>query len=82
MVNENLDQVTMFPNPASSHVNFSIRETMGDYTIRVFDKLGRLVSETRNKNCIDVSDITAGIYFVMITTQTETTAAKALVITK
>ncbi len=69
-----LDAITLFPNPATDQaiLNFS-SDSNKDMSIEVSDIMGRIVSTTPiaaseglNSIVLNVSDLTAGIYFVRI----------------
>lgn len=61
---------TLFPNPTSTIINFTMNATDVNTTISVYDMLGRQVitqlSETTREQSIDVSQLTTGVYFVSV----------------
>lgn len=61
---------TLFPNPASTIINFTMNATDIHTTISVYDILGRQVitqhTETSREQSIDVSQLTTGVYFVSV----------------
>lgn len=66
----------VFPNPAHDVVTISVNiEKAGQRTLQIFDTQGRLVLEKRteqlgnNKIDLDVSNWTAGIYFIKLTNE-------------
>jgi hypothetical protein len=64
---EPVQQVQMFPNPASEYVQ--ITGVNDEFTVRIFDMTGRQVSETRNENLVDISEFTPGLYIVDVRDQ-------------
>lgn len=50
---------SVFPNPSSGVLNFSVK---GDYTI--MDMSGRQLKTVTNKNTLDVTDLSGGVYIV------------------
>ena len=71
------EKVNLYPNPASKEVNFEF-STMekGEYTLSIFDVLGKKVYQDRidvkediYKKTIDIMDLRKGIYFVKIENQ-------------
>ncbi|MEP0265891.1 FG-GAP-like repeat-containing protein [Dokdonia sp.] len=61
---------TLFPNPTSTVINFTMNSTTDVSTMYVYDIVGRQVltqnpSATRDQS-IDVSQLTAGVYFVSV----------------
>ncbi len=70
MVNDgNLaDQVSFYPNPASTHVIISFSGTQ-PYTIQVFNSAGQLMKVVTNNvlsKTLNVSDLPTGVYFIQI----------------
>lgn len=61
---------TLFPNPTSTIINFTMNDADVNTTISVYDMLGRNVitqlSETTREQSIDVSQLTTGVYFVSV----------------
>jgi hypothetical protein len=60
--------VTIFPNPSSGIFNFddaAIRN--GNYEVRVYDAVGKLIISQKDQSGIDLSNYTNGIYFINIT---------------
>jgi len=60
---------SLFPNPASSQLNFSFPET-GNYFLTIKNVLGETIlvkSVSEKEFSVDVKDFPAGIYFVTVT---------------
>ncbi|MCW3084426.1 MAG: hypothetical protein JWP12_1792 [Bacteroidetes bacterium] len=60
--------ITIFPNPSTGVFNFddaAIRN--GNYEVRVYDAVGKLIISQKDQNGIDLSNYTNGIYFINIT---------------
>ncbi|MEM6697170.1 MAG: 3-coathanger stack domain-containing protein, partial [Bacteroidota bacterium] len=59
-------EVSVFPIPASTHLNYNVKEMEAVEVIYLFDMLGRLVREERNLNGrIDIADLPHGQYALM-----------------
>ncbi len=54
----------VFPNPTTGRVN--LENLDGDNSIEVFDLRGSLLYKTKNKNTIDLSFLSKGMYFVKV----------------
>ena len=79
-VNENrlADQISMYPNPASSKVNLNIPEGA---EMQVFNLLGKVVEVRKNMKAheiLDVSHLQNGLYFVQLTHNGETHTERLL----
>ena len=79
------DAVQIFPNPASDYFNIKNLKG-GDYTITVYDMLGKVVKTFENKNVIEnemvtipVKGISTGEYIVNIASGTSSTSLHLLV---
>jgi len=66
--NESL--VSIFPNPSYDVINFDFGKINSDYTIRVYDQLGRMVATFENQNdvifSLEKNRIGEGVFFVNI----------------
>lgn len=69
-----LEHIAMFPNPTRDFVTINTAVK----SIVVYNVLGQLVLETA-RNMFSVADVEAGIYFVVITTQTGAATRKLAV---
>jgi len=67
--NENNNNVQIYPNPTSGIINLQVNENFTN--ISVTDVFGREVYKTINKNLIDISFLSNGIYFLKIKTNNE-----------
>lgn len=72
----------MHPNPAETILNLNSEATIN--TIRLYDVMGKSILEVQNLDSntktIDVSELSNGIYFVEITTDSNAKTTKKLVI--
>ncbi len=59
-------QIVVYPNPANNQVTISSDEEIK--IIRLYYLDGRLISEYKNENTVDVSFLTEGMYFVEVET--------------
>ncbi|MDX1348866.1 MAG: T9SS type A sorting domain-containing protein [Putridiphycobacter sp.] len=70
----------VFPNPADKSVN--INTTAGTESVKVYNTVGKLIREINNPKQIeqiDVSDLSAGVYFVSATVNGQTKTEKLLI---
>jgi hypothetical protein len=68
-IDEAVSHVKMFPNPASNRVTIESDQVILK-EVKIVDMMGKMVYQSgidQNRLFIDVSDLTAGIYFVQIT---------------
>jgi type IX secretion system substrate protein/PKD domain-containing protein len=54
------------PNPANNYISISLPVEKWDYQIEIFNAPGETIIKTRNKNTIDVSLFSKGIYFIKV----------------
>ncbi len=61
--------ITVYPNPTTRQVNIQIPKQFGQTkTLEVFDFVGQLqLSKTDNFSEIDISSLTSGLYFIVVT---------------
>ena len=65
LLEENNNDLQIFPNPASN--SFNISGMIGSYTIQILDVLGKQLqtfSNAEQNMKIDISNVTTGLYFV------------------
>jgi len=75
------EEIFLFPNPASSQLNFSLPEA-GNYLLTIKNTLGETIlikSVTEKEYSVDVKYFPAGIYFVTVTDEKKNTVAKKFV---
>ena len=84
---EDLGNITMYPNPASSEVFVNLKNVgQGDISITLFNSLGQrlqVISEAemagKTQGVLNVSNYATGIYFVKIKSGKNTTTKKLIV---
>ncbi|WP_026452619.1 T9SS type A sorting domain-containing protein [Aequorivita capsosiphonis] len=64
----------IYPNPTSDYLN--IRTQSNDFTFRIYNALGQKTNTTKVENEIDVSNLSNGIYFIRIESETGSTTKK------
>ncbi|MBN8682080.1 MAG: zinc-dependent metalloprotease [Chitinophagales bacterium] len=83
--NKKFKDFAVYPNPAKGEINIAYSNTVGgDYSIDVFDVLGKLVYKTSNTDRTSPSEISrisvdawrAGAYFVVLKDRTGTHTAR------
>ena len=79
-VNENnIQSVSLYPNPACEQVSFTLES---DAQVRVFDVMGRKVSEmtvVAGEAQLNVSELESGVYFVNVRYANGSTAVSKFV---
>ena len=77
-------EVKIYPNPASEYVNISFVNLSERISVVVYNQLGSVVinkeyTSITSEEKISLEGITAGIYYVQITSETAKTTKKLLV---
>jgi hypothetical protein len=70
---KNLQEVSVYPNPTSSHVNFGVSEA--EFQINIYSITGKIVKSSK-ESVVDVSDLTDGTYFYSVETSTSVSNGK------
>ncbi len=82
-VNDNrLLQFSMFPNPSDNYVTLQLPSDVNKVQVSVFDYLGKALIQKSigsNNNTLDISSLSAGIYFVRIQTDSKVGTKKLVV---
>ena len=79
------DLWSVYPNPAANMLTVSTPELQGEYTLNIVNTLGAEVFSTvvnqNNSNTItvDVSELSNGVYFVSLKTESNTTMKKIMI---
>lgn len=68
IIEPELDQFNIYPNPSNSKIIISTGET-GTFHVKLYSLDGKLLSEFKNQNEVDVSGLKAGSYLVNVLTQ-------------
>jgi len=63
-IEEYENTVVLFPNPTNSILNIESKTSITE--IKIYNQLGQLVLSSSNKNTIDLSSVSQGLYFVKI----------------
>lgn len=74
--------IKIYPNPASSKVFIKEKTSNSFNAIVIFDKLGRILINTKpeNDNTIDISNLNTGIYFLTFKKDNTTVGVEKLII--
>ncbi|MEI6091614.1 MAG: choice-of-anchor D domain-containing protein [bacterium] len=64
--NSDISDITIIPNPANTHFSIMSKSLLLG-KVEIYSVLGILVLKTENLNDIDISYLTAGIYYCLIT---------------
>ncbi|HKR06305.1 MAG TPA: T9SS type A sorting domain-containing protein [Bacteroidia bacterium] len=62
----NVPDFLISPNPANNYINISLPAENSDCQIEILNTLGKTILKTQNKNTIDVSLFSKGIYFIKV----------------
>jgi len=63
---DNID-VNIYPNPSNNHINIETQDLVKN--VAIYNLQGVRVKETTKINAIDVSNLSAGLYFVEVSTE-------------
>ncbi|MDL2239507.1 T9SS type A sorting domain-containing protein [Bacteroidales bacterium OttesenSCG-928-L14] len=77
-IDENISEtknISVYPNPTTGEINISSKESEIK-SVTVFNQLGKQVMQINGTNRINISDLTAGIYILQITTNNCTVMEK------
>ncbi len=64
------DFISVYPSPARNFVHLNVRNTNENYSVKIVDATGRILSEkfpVTNHQLIDIRDISDGFYFIEVT---------------
>ena len=64
--NKTNDQISIYPNPSSGHVNVTVKE---NGVLHIYNSFGEEIKKqnlTEGENAIDISAAASGIYFVEV----------------
>lgn len=74
---------TVYPNPSNGVLNIQLTNLASDYSVEVYDAMGREVDFTKNDNAniksIDLKNVAKGIYYVTIASENKQTTKKIIV---
>ncbi len=62
-----IDNIEIYPNPAKDLLNIKTDES--NFTIDIYNSIGKLVLSAENQNQISISELPNGTYFLQITTK-------------
>jgi hypothetical protein len=74
------DSVSIFPNPAYNV--FHIKTTLPEYTFTLFNLQGQMICQNQNIKEIDITELSAGLYFFTIKSKTGLPRTNKLIILK
>ncbi len=61
-----MDEINVFPNPVNNHLNISGLKNLA-FSIEIYNAIGQVTKTGNNLNVIDISNLTNGLYFLIIT---------------
>lgn len=62
---ENQNKISIYPNPTSDFINIKTNE-ITNFTIQIYDVVGKQIGNYKNQNAIDISNLTSGMYLIKI----------------
>ena len=79
-----INDITLYPNPATNTIHFTYPENQQEIAISIIDIQGKVVKEqhfnnTIQEQTINISDMASGVYFVSID-DTQRTVVKKIVV--
>lgn len=73
MQNEFLNSISLYPNPTKDKFDIELKAGIESFDVEIYNQLGSLLKSTHltytDKTAIDISEFSAGIYFVMVKTK-------------
>lgn len=77
-------EVTVYPNPVSNHLTIQVKDA-GSYSANIIDVQGKVVLNTQvnqEQSTVNVSELSNGLYFLILTDTNGNSYQKRLVISK
>lgn len=62
---------TLYPNPLSNSEELHIKSKFDNFSVEVYDQMGRLITNVHDDGVVDLSGIKHGLYIIRITAQNE-----------
>ena len=66
LINTHLDQIELFPNPASSSITIYSNEKLSNYKFRLYNIYGGRIDLRLDSNTLDISQLNDGVYFLVV----------------
>ena len=63
------DQVVLYPNPSSAMVNVQTPDWLVIEEIKLFNMTGHFITSHKQKNAINIENLSPGLYFIQIITE-------------
>ncbi len=65
-VDKNNFDISIYPNPAQTHINIKTEDINEIESVTIFDAMGRKLIQSTNSSFIDISNLESGIFYVRI----------------
>lgn len=69
----------VYPNPVADVIHLSMPDQIENYTINIYDEVGRSMGQYQNRSEIDMTDLTNGKYFIRISSNGNVLGSKLIV---
>lgn len=82
-INGNKSVLSIYPNPTTGIMNLeSSSIDNADFEVLVYDAYGKLYRKEKNNKAINISDLNAGVYFVVVKTENVSIYNKKVILIK
>ncbi len=75
-INNEANSINIYPNPASNTVNIDIDN---EFVLKIYNQIGNLIDTFYNKNIIDISNYSDGLYFLNINSDNKSFTKKLII---
>lgn len=78
-----LSALTVFPNPTTGNIELDFNGyTADEFTVSVFDNLGKLVLTSKNETKVDLSALNSGLYILTVSSPNKISVNKKITLVK
>jgi hypothetical protein len=77
------NDISIYPNPTSGLVSIATNLLKHEnYTVTLFDSYGKLLINVENTNTLDLTELSNGVYFISVTTESGIVVNKKIALAK
>ncbi|WP_415328389.1 T9SS type A sorting domain-containing protein [Chryseobacterium sp. MMS23-Vi53] len=73
------DDISIYPNPASDVINIKFGKNTPKFKATLYSAAGQLILTANDKNIIDISGLTKGVYLLKIDQENDSTIVKKII---